>query len=77
MPSWSEAARTSPAAELRTPLRAVLGAEIVDPAVVDAVDRRGRSVRCRVTFAPLDGNGEPRGAIAMMEVITGGDADHA
>ena len=66
-----------PVAELRTPLRATLAAEPVEPILVDAVNRRGRAIRCRVTFAPLDGAAEPRGAIAMMEVLPRGDADDA
>jgi two-component system CheB/CheR fusion protein len=63
-----------PVAELRTPLRAALAGEATQDIVVDAVNRVGRPVRCRVRFAALDGADEPRGAITMMEIIPSDDA---
>jgi two-component system, chemotaxis family, CheB/CheR fusion protein len=64
-----------PVGELRTPLRDTLAGGTPDALLVDAVNRRGRPVQVRVTFAPLDGAAEPRGAIAMMDPLPGGDAD--
>jgi two-component system CheB/CheR fusion protein len=66
-----------PVAELRTPLRSTLAGEAVDPILVDAVNRVGRAIQCRVRFGPLDGKGEPRGAIAMMDVVASVDAETA
>ena len=66
-----------PVAELRTPLRATLAGEGAEPIVVLATNRLGRRVECRVRFGPLDGADEPRGAIAMMDVVPAEDADAA
>jgi hypothetical protein len=47
----------------------VLAGESADGVTLDAVNRRGRSVRCKVNLSPLTGrDGEARGAIMFMEV---------
>jgi two-component system CheB/CheR fusion protein len=58
-----------PIGELRTPLRKVLAGESVEqPIVLDATNRRGRQVTCRIHISPLaDGDAMPRGAILFME----------
>ena len=58
-----------PLDELRQPVRDVLtGAREGDTLTLTATDRRGRSIRCRVTLRPL---GRPdtdrRGAVLLME----------
>jgi two-component system CheB/CheR fusion protein len=53
---------------LRQPIRTVLAGNGATQTIVEAVNRRGKSVRVGVTFAPLAANGsEVRGAILMME----------
>jgi two-component system CheB/CheR fusion protein len=43
-----------PVAELRTPIRACLQKEHVDGGMVlQATNRRGKSIRCRITYTPL------------------------
>ena len=61
-----------PVERLAGPLRAVLGgASPVERAIVEAVNRRGRSIDCATTILPLtsgDGDGQlVRGAIVLME----------
>ncbi|HEU5362143.1 MAG TPA: CheR family methyltransferase [Gaiellaceae bacterium] len=58
-----------PVEKLRTPLRKLLAGESVDqPVTVEATNRRGRSITCRVRLSPLaDGDAAPRGAILFME----------
>jgi two-component system CheB/CheR fusion protein len=58
-----------PVDELRGPLRALLsGADTERVVVVDATNRRGRAIRCRVELSPLVGDGgPPRGVILFME----------
>jgi two-component system CheB/CheR fusion protein len=65
-----------PLAQIRDPLRRTLAGDAVDPIVVDAVNRRGRSFHCRVTFAPRRGSrgGDPRGVIMLMEESDAPDA---
>jgi two-component system, chemotaxis family, CheB/CheR fusion protein len=61
-----------PVAELRTPLRAVLtGDGKTEPFVVDATNRRGRAIRCRISLSPLQGSdgAGPRGVILFMEAL--------
>jgi two-component system, chemotaxis family, CheB/CheR fusion protein len=42
---------------------------------LDAIDRRGRPIRCQLTFMPLDGDGRgPTGAIVLMDEV-GRDRD--
>jgi len=58
-----------PVHRLRGPLRALLaGTDTEHVVVVDATNRRGRTIRCRVGLSPLvaDG-GPPRGVILFME----------
>jgi two-component system CheB/CheR fusion protein len=58
-----------PVEKLRTPLRKLLAGERVDqPVTVEATNRRGRPISCRVRLSPLaDGDALPRGAILFME----------
>ena len=62
-----------PVQQLRTPLQAVLengGSESVQ---LDAVNRRGRPIRCNVRVTPLMGGpGAIRGAIVLMEDMPDG-----
>jgi two-component system CheB/CheR fusion protein len=61
-----------PVAELRQPIRACLAGEAGVGMAVDAVNRRGRPIRCQVTCTPLVGSGdEARGVILHMEEVTG------
>jgi two-component system, chemotaxis family, CheB/CheR fusion protein len=57
-----------PVDRLRTSIRATLAGEQPDELDVEAVNRRGHTIRCRLRFAPLalDGTGV-RGAIVMMQ----------
>jgi two-component system, chemotaxis family, CheB/CheR fusion protein len=62
-----------PIEQLAAPLRSVLGGGSTnEQAVVEAVNRRGRTIACTTTILPLmssrDGDGDPvRGAIVLME----------
>jgi two-component system CheB/CheR fusion protein len=62
-----------PVERLAGPLRTVLsGSSDREQAVLEAVNRRGRTIRCATTILPLmsntDGDGTaPRGAIVLME----------
>ena len=59
-----------PVAGLLDPLRTCLaGVAGNSHVVVDAIERRGRSVRCRVTFAPLRDGDTINGAIMLMDEI--------
>ncbi|HEY1366374.1 MAG TPA: CheR family methyltransferase [Gaiellaceae bacterium] len=53
--------------QLASPLRRVLAGDDVDHVELDAVNRRGRAVRCRVHFSPLYASETPRGVIMIME----------
>ena len=58
--------------ELRAPIRACLqdGADYKE-LVLDAVNRRGKSMRCRVTCTPLLSPGKRReGVIMMMDEVS-------
>jgi two-component system, chemotaxis family, CheB/CheR fusion protein len=58
-----------PVGELRTPIRAILAGQDAEEVTLDGHDRRGRPVRCSVTFSPLHGPaGELLGAILVMDV---------
>jgi len=74
-----------PIGQLRLPLRACLangdgsgdgsGDGAVPELMLDAVNRRGRPIQCRVTCAPLSGAANAiRGAILLMEEVAPGDA---
>jgi two-component system, chemotaxis family, CheB/CheR fusion protein len=56
-----------PVDQLRSSMRATLAGDQPEELTVEAVNRRGRTIRCRLRFAPLmlDGAGV-RGAIVMM-----------
>jgi two-component system CheB/CheR fusion protein len=58
-----------PVEKLRTPLRNLLAGEPVDgPIALEATNRRGFPVLCRVRLSPLaDGDAVPRGVILFME----------
>jgi two-component system CheB/CheR fusion protein len=57
-----------PVEELRDQLRAALAGEDVPEIQLEAVNRRGRRIACRVTTTPLNGrNGEPLGVILGFE----------
>jgi two-component system CheB/CheR fusion protein len=60
-----------PVSHLRPALRScVAGDGSGTPTVVDAVNRRGKPIRCRVTCTPLvGGGGEVRGVIMLMEEV--------
>jgi two-component system, chemotaxis family, CheB/CheR fusion protein len=61
-----------PVDKLRTPIRNVLGGKNGDALRLDAVNRRGKTIRVELRFAPLASNGnEVRGAILMMEATDG------
>ena len=58
-----------PVQQLRDALRASIGGAPTDGLRIDARDRRGRDVVCRVRTAPLaDDHGAVAGAIVMMEI---------
>ncbi len=60
-----------PVSQLLEPLRGCLaGSSGPREVTVDATDRRGRKIRCRVTFAPLLGGGEIQGAIMLMDEVS-------
>ena len=57
-----------PITQLIEPLRAcIAGASSSRTVALDAMDRRGRRMRCRVFFAPLRTGREVQGAIMLME----------
>ena len=58
-----------PLEQLKSPLRAVMeGRAEFQESLLDAVNRRGRALRCRATVAPLVGaHGEMRGAMILIE----------
>jgi two-component system CheB/CheR fusion protein len=58
-----------PVMELRQPLRDCLNGTPSKSVMLDAVNRRGKPLRCEVTCTPLDGDGGIRGVILMMEDV--------
>lgn len=55
-----------PLAQLHVPLLKTLAGELPEEVSLDAVNRRGRPVLCRVSFAPLTTfSGDVRGAIVF------------
>ena len=57
-----------PVARLIDPLRECLnGAASTRELSVEATDRRGKNLQCRVTFSPLMGSGEIQGVIMLMD----------
>ena len=60
-----------PVTHLRPALRTCISGDgNGTPAVVEATNRRGKQIRCRVTCTPLVGPGEVRGAIVLMEEVS-------
>jgi two-component system, chemotaxis family, CheB/CheR fusion protein len=67
-----------PLEPLRTPLRAVLAGDRVEPFTIDGVDRRGRPAQVTIRMAPLsDAAGEVVGAITMLDGSSSSRADDA
>jgi two-component system, chemotaxis family, CheB/CheR fusion protein len=61
-----------PLQELRAGLREALAGATPPPVVLDATNRRGRAIRCKVTTLPLSVDGHAlRGAILLMEALEG------
>jgi two-component system, chemotaxis family, CheB/CheR fusion protein len=59
-----------PLEELRDSLREALSGDTPTPVVLNATNRRGRAIRCRVTTVPLSVEGyDLRGAILLMEAL--------
>ena len=60
-----------PIEKIKTAVRACLIAESeYEEVIVDAVNRRGKTIRCRVTCTPVVGAGKERhGTILMMEEL--------
>ena len=60
-----------PVGQLATPLRRCVAGEVDgDERVVEALNRRGRTIECRVTLSPLIEHGVRRGAVVLMEEST-------
>jgi two-component system, chemotaxis family, CheB/CheR fusion protein len=60
-----------PVNELRAAVRPVLSAETEHrEVVIEAVNRRGKAIRCRISCTPLVVQGERRGAILLMDEVT-------
>ncbi|MEW5929535.1 MAG: CheR family methyltransferase [Gemmatimonadota bacterium] len=66
-----------PVERLKAPIRACIEERsTAEELVLDAVNRRGRSIRCRVTCAPLSADGsEVLGAVVLMEEWRDGDGN--
>jgi len=57
-----------PVDRLAPPLRAALAGGSPRQILLNAVDRRGKSFKCRITITPTITSGrEPRGAVLVME----------
>jgi two-component system CheB/CheR fusion protein len=65
-----------PAGDLKAPIRACLaGASEDETVIVDAVNRRGKAIRCTVACVPLhDSSAEMVGVILLVEEIQGASA---
>ena len=62
-----------PLEDLRDSVRDALAGQVPPPLTLDATNRRGRAIRCKVTAVPLAVNGHDlRGAIVLMEAIGDG-----
>ena len=57
-----------PTEHLARPIRSVVSeaGEAEEPVVLDAVNRRGRKIRCQVRFAPLTGSDRQRQGVIMI-----------
>jgi two-component system, chemotaxis family, CheB/CheR fusion protein len=60
-----------PVGQLRQPIRGVVSGEPGTEVTLEAVNRRGRHLRCRVTISALGADGDVRGAILLAEPIEG------
>ena len=61
-----------PVETLRQPIRACISDGRDADVALEAVNRRGRPIRCRIACTPLTGPGqEARGAIIVMEELAG------
>lgn len=60
-----------PVRELETPLRAVFSGDLASQeTTLEAVNRRGKSIRCRLTFTlRRDWTGGPNGLVLLMEEV--------
>ncbi len=59
-----------PTDKLRAPVKACLNGSKCEELTLDGMNRRGKTVHCRVLCTPLDGTGaEPRGVIVLVEEI--------
>ena len=58
-----------PVAQLRAPMRGVLAGEEPQPVELDAHNRRGQPVRCKISFAPLTGHRDG-GVEGVILVVT-------
>jgi two-component system, chemotaxis family, CheB/CheR fusion protein len=59
-----------PVEQLRMPIRASLAGERNTSLVLDATNRRGRSIRCKISSTPLaSGDGDTHGVILLMEEL--------
>src|SRR5262245_57281429 len=59
-----------PVEQLRQPIRQCLSVDGTPTVTIDAINRRGKSIRCHVTCTPLLGpEKEARGAILLMEEV--------
>jgi two-component system, chemotaxis family, CheB/CheR fusion protein len=57
-----------PVRQLRRPIEACMNNDAEQEMIVDAINRRGRSIKCRVSISPFKGlQQELRGAIIMMD----------
>src|SRR5262249_52400050 len=58
-----------PVDRLRAQLRTALAGESAGPVLVEATNRRGRTIKCRVRVSPLSsgGSAQPGGVIIFME----------
>src|SRR5262245_26010954 len=64
-----------PVGELRQPIWACLNGDGSPALTLDAVNRRGKSIRCQVHCSPLSGSDhDVRGAILLMEEVGAGKA---
>ncbi|MBV9850941.1 MAG: PAS domain-containing protein [Armatimonadetes bacterium] len=55
-----------PVDRLRQPIRACLMGQATEDVVLDAINRRGRPIRCRVTCNPLLGSGDDMGGVILL-----------
>ena len=54
---------------LASPLRTVMGGGERQTMILDAVNRRGKAIRCRVAYRPFSLAGDEPGVILVMEAL--------